>query len=299
MNANRAGFLQESIKQWTLCEKIACIVYLPVPLIFIAVSLGSSWQPEWLAISTGIFLAYIAMVSYGVRRPESRWWQYARDAAPVALMWIVYFIYCKAIFKMIPWNMDSQLHAIDTFLFLGHTPVLVIEKWSTPNIVESCSYIYALFIPFAVLVTLVGLCQAESKRAVFITGIVLLYALGFTVYYLSPAYGPIVFNAPYFSATLVGGPILALVKQSVLDIGGPCGAMPSLHTGLSAYVSLYELSNRRWLGRIYLIYYVCICLATVVLRYHYVIDVIAGSVLAWLVLRISKSIYASSPATES
>ena len=64
-------------------------------------------------------------------------------------------------------------------------------------------------------------------------------------------------------------------------MGGPHGAFPSLHVGASLFATLFDLRHRNPLrALIYFPLVAMIALATLVLRYHYAVDLVAALILA-------------------
>ena len=71
-----------------------------------------------------------------------------------------------------------------------------------------------------------------------------------------------------------------VVLDGVESSGGLQGAFPSLHVGGSVYLCLYDLRVNRLRGLTFLPLVLLIYVATIFLRYHYVIDLLAGTVIA-------------------
>ena len=55
---------------------------------------------------------------------------------------------------------------------------------------------------------------------------------------------------------------------------------PSLHVGGSVYLCLFDLRTNRLRGLTYLPMVLLIYVATIFLRYHYIVDLIAGTIIA-------------------
>ncbi len=68
-------------------------------------------------------------------------------------------------------------------------------------------------------------------------------------------------------------------------VGNPVAAMPSLHAGMSCLIAMYGIqrlqSRWRWL---LVLYPLSMSTALVYYAEHYVIDIVAGALLAWVVL---------------
>ena len=68
--------------------------------------------------------------------------------------------------------------------------------------------------------------------------------------------------------------------RSVDALGGPHGAFPSLHVGASVLALTFDLRyGDRLRGLVYVPLVLLIALATLVLRYHYVVDLVVGAAL--------------------
>jgi membrane-associated phospholipid phosphatase len=122
----------------------------------------------------------------------------------------------------------------------------------------------------------------------------MLYALAFLGYLFVPARGPVVFLAEQLEP-LAGGFFYGQVLNAVEASGGPHGAMPSLHLGISLVVCGFDLKVNRLRGLIYIPLVLGILFATVLLRYHWVVDLLVGAILAGLALRYSKGLVHGAP----
>ena len=61
--------------------------------------------------------------------------------------------------------------------------------------------------------------------------------------------------------------------------GGLQGVFPSLHVGGSVYLCLFDLRTHRLRGLTFVPLVFLIYIATIFLRYHYVVDLIAGTII--------------------
>ena len=129
--------------------------------------------------------------------------------------------------------------------------------------------------------------RPDHERGRFVSGFAILYAVSFLGYLYVPAKGPVVYYAGDFTVTLAGGMFHQIVLKSIDAAGGPHGAFPSLHVGAAAYACLFDLRYNRLRGATYVPLLVLIVMATIVLRYHYVIDLIAGLSLAFFATWLS------------
>ncbi|MBW3628126.1 MAG: phosphatase PAP2 family protein [Gemmatimonadetes bacterium] len=238
-----------------------------------------------LALHAALLASY-AVISVALRRRPAT---LLRGILVVAVMFTLYTTLGHVAFAAMPWIADPWLEAADRALFLGPSPSLILAPLGATRWAEILSIFYAAFIPYLYLSIFLGLIgRPEGERSEFVTGFAVLYALSFLGYLFLPARGPIVELADQFPTPVQGGYFHALVLRSVEAAGGPHGAFPSLHVGASFYAALFDLRQGNTLrALIYAPLLVLIVLATLVLRYHYVVDLIAGVALALLASRIT------------
>src|SRR6185295_18409346 len=99
-------------------------------------------------------------------------------------------------------------------------------------------------------------------------------------YIFMPGRGPGAYHEFDYHVTLQGGIFYQMVLDGVQSSGGLQGVFPSLHVGGSVYLCLFDLKTNRLRGLTYLPIVLLIYAATLMLRYHYVVDLVVGTVLA-------------------
>ncbi len=111
-------------------------------------------------------------------------------------------------------------------------------------------------------------------------GYLTLILVGITSYLLVPAVGPDKFFAQQFTRDLQGQTLSHGVDyiMKMARVGHDC--FPSLHVGIPLLFAFYLRDYRRKLFIPALVYVAFMCCATIYLRYHYVIDVVAAFVYA-------------------
>jgi membrane-associated phospholipid phosphatase len=217
------------------------------------------------------------------------WWTGPRQGAIVrgiavcATMFTLYTTLGHVAFTAIPWLADPWLEHADRALLLGRSPSLAIQPLAATAWARVLCFGYAMFIPYlylSILLSLLG--RPPAERDEFVTGFAVLYALSFLGYLFLPARGPVVQMAGEFTVPIQGGAFYGVILRSVEQVGGPHGAFPSLHLGASLFATLFDLRHRNPLrALIYLPLVATIAVATLVLRYHYAVDLLAAVALAW------------------
>jgi len=181
---------------------------------------------------------------------------------------------------------DERLARIDTWLF-GVTPALWLQAWVHPVATDALSLAYMLYIPYMAT----GLLRywlgdlGTAKR--FFTGVVGLYGVGLMGYLLLPARGPYLAMAGQFQVALRGGSLTEWNAAMVQFGSNHVDVFPSLHCAVSAFILFFD---RRHSPRFFLLYLVpCVALwvATLYLRYHYLVDVLVGFTLFAVAYRLT------------
>jgi hypothetical protein len=205
----------------------------------------------------------------------------------VGVIGSLYFTLSRAALEAVPWRADGWLAAADRFLGGGRAPSLFIERFATAGSVEFFSFAYGVFLPYlyvSVLLSCVGRPQEENRR--FIDGLAFVYAVGYGLYLALPAQGPVAYLAGSYQNPLQGGFFYRQMLDGVARSGGNHGAFPSLHVAVSLYLCFFELRHNRLRGLMFFPLLLWITFATLLLRWHYLVDVIAGAALSVAALLI-------------
>lgn len=239
-------------------------------------------------VQLALLVGFSLGVALLVRFDRAFWVQFARPALTVGVIFTCYTTLGWLGVAAMPYTCDAALSAADTWLF-GFDPSLALEPYLTPGRVEFFSFAYGAFIPYVNLtIALNCMGRPPLERDQFLTGWVFLYSISYLGYLFVPAHGPVVYHADDYRVALEGGFFYDFVLRGVEASGGLQGVFPSLHVGGSLYLCLFELRVNRLRGLIYLPLVLAIYAATLVLRYHYVVDLIAGTALAILCLSLGR-----------
>jgi hypothetical protein len=183
-------------------------------------------------------------------------------------------------------SLDPELAYIDKDI-LHFEPSLVFDRFVTPATTEWFAFFY--FGYFALLAVHVLPMVFFSRRihlvAEFALGMIAVYATAHTVYMLVPGYGPVRFLADRYQHELPSGFWLDAVLNAVSSGGAQKDIFPSLHTAGPVFLSLFSFRHRKELPFKYTWPFVAffsanIVIATMFLRWHYLIDVLAGIALS-------------------
>jgi membrane-associated phospholipid phosphatase len=174
---------------------------------------------------------------------------------------------------------DAALFALDA-RYLGGSWSERLEPAIRPALTELMSLCYLFFMPLLYASLVRYFFWQRERRASFLAGLFTIYGFGFLGYLLVPAAGPYFAFAGLFTVPLGGGPLWHLNEEMVAFGSNGVDVFPSLHAAVSVYILGFAYRHARqefwWL----LLPVSGICVSTIYLRYHYLIDVICGLALA-------------------
>ncbi len=187
---------------------------------------------------------------------------------------------------------DSELAQLDQRLW-GVQPALWLVHIQTPLLTEILQWIYTLFVPAVLLVPILLWRRGRYGDFQYYAFLISLgYLASYLGYVIWPARGARLFF-PEFEHLPLRGLWLFQAMQSGLDRleSVAYDAFPSGHTELTilAWWSSRMLS-KPWFGA-YFTYTSGIIFATVYLRYHYTVDVIAGAMLSIFLIAATPFLY--------
>jgi membrane-associated phospholipid phosphatase len=187
---------------------------------------------------------------------------------------------------------DRWLADLD-FRIWHANPTIWLERIYSPALTEYLQLVYTLFVPTVILVGLVLWLQSRWSEFQNYT---FLIAMGFLVSYLGylvvPARGPRFLLKPLEHAQL-NGLWLFHHLQTTLDRleSAAYDCFPSGHTELTIIAWWGSRRISKPVFRIYFAYTLSIIFATVYLRYHYTVDVLAGIATALVLICVSPWVY--------
>jgi membrane-associated phospholipid phosphatase len=183
-----------------------------------------------------------------------------------------------------PIDLDSLLLELDLLIFSVH-PTVWLEKLSVPWLTEYLQWIYSTF--YFLPMILAGLLYKQGRFSdfyFFVFVIVLGFYLSYFGYFAVPAIGPR-FTINHLQTQPVIGVWLTTGIRDLLNQleNIQRDAFPSGHTEITLLTMMYAKRYAKSYYYVLIIIGSSLIISTVYLRYHYVVDVIAGIVLAIIV----------------
>ena len=261
---------------WWPVDKVM-VSYLAAAGALLLCFSGRIPQAVWLL---PLHIAGIALILLAMRSRSRASWDF-RHWYPLPYVAACY----KEMSVLIPavrgTGMDRQLADLDQAIWGVH-PTVWLERIQSPLLTELVQILYSLFIPAVLLVAAV---LWSRRRYPEFRAYAFLIALGFLVSYVGyvavPARGP-----RFLLAGLQHTELRGLWVYQVLRVGldrlesAQYDCFPSGHTELT----MLACWGSRWISRrvcrVYCAYTLSIVFATVYLRYHYTVDVMAGAAVA-------------------
>jgi hypothetical protein len=195
-------------------------------------------------------------------------------------------------------TLDVGLYKLDLALF-GFEPALAMDRFVTPATTEWFAFYYFGYFFLLAIHVIPILLFTKNVRVVseFALGMITVFCVGHLVYMLVPGYGPHKALASEFANSLPHGMWRDMVMATVASGGAQLDIFPSLHTAAPTFITLFSYRNRdkvpfRYSWPLTGFFALNIMIATMFLRWHYVIDVVAGLTLAlvsfWVGVRFTQ-----------
>jgi membrane-associated phospholipid phosphatase len=244
----------------------------------------------WLLVRFGLIAA--AIVALAVYTGKSRTWKPAliiRALLPVLIIPVIF----DSLGDLIPWirprMLDEALIRID-FAIFGVHPTVWLERFIRPWLTTALQFAYISYYPMAVVLGVVLLARDKYRdfdEAVF--GIALCFFLSYIGYIAVPAIGPRFTLADIQTRGLDAGPLVLSIQHALNTLENTkTDAFPSGHTAVALMTLYYAWrAGEKVLAGILLPVVSALIVSTVYLRYHYVIDILAGIALTGLTIWIA------------
>lgn len=197
-----------------------------------------------------------------------------------------------------PIDYDDWLIAADRAIF-GVDPTVWLTKYSFPVLTEYLQICYFLFYLMPIMQAIeLWRKGAYDQLDAFARAMAFCYFISYLAYFALPAIGPR-FTLHDFAAldTDLPGILLTPILRDLINVGGGIAigtadpamivnrdCMPSGHTMLTLVNILLGFRNRSRFRWFFAVVGGSLIISTVYLRYHYVIDVLIGAMLALITL---------------
>lgn len=194
-------------------------------------------------------------------------------------------------------NWDTELLRLDHWLFLGHNPGPVLhDLLGTQVAAHVLAFAYVAYLPLIPLSLGAFLVWSRdySRGAWFATALSLNWVLGTISYYLLPTFGPAFVQPEMYrelASTSAGDLQNSLFRAATRFYDDPSGGatfgiagFASLHTSvvLTACLFFERTAQKRVVRIAGWIFFILTVLATIYFGWHYLVDDVAGALIAWI-----------------
>ncbi len=230
---------------------------------------------RYFALHLLLAAGLVCLAAYGAQS-RSKFLRFARHWYPLPL-YILFFEELQGLVHAIfPGWFDRWLVAFD-YALTGVHPSVWLARFASPALNDFMQFAYMTY--FLNLVILPAILYARRERFAFWTVMVSTAIANYSIYVIAillPIESPYYSLASLQTQPLRGGYCTALIGL-IERFGRVHGAaFPSAHVAGSMVAVLAAWRYRRWLFWVGLPFFLCMCVATVYGRYHYVADVLAG-----------------------
>jgi membrane-associated phospholipid phosphatase len=212
---------------------------------------------------------------------------------PVVLIPVTYKELSYLIPLIHPRDFDAALAAIDQHFFHVH-PTVWLERFTWPALTEVLQLTYSTYYFLPVVLGLVLWRRGSMQFNFWVFVVVLGFYTSYLGYISVPAIGPRFLPAIVEAQTkpLTGIWLFSTVREMLDRAEGITrDCFPSGHTELTLLVLYYARVFHRKVFWWLLPIGTGVIVSTVYLRYHYVVDVVAGALLAIVIILIARPLY--------
>jgi membrane-associated phospholipid phosphatase len=210
------------------------------------------------------------------------YWNIIRDWFPFLVILLMYYsLWGDATLMLVTRDRDAALMAIDQRLF-GFQASVAMQRIISPRLTAYMDFAYFYhLINIPLVACFIYAFRDRSRFREMMSGLMVVSFLGLVGYLLVPAIGPIYTLRDQFTVPLRSSGLVFNREMDFMDFARiRRDVFPSLHVAISFVVWLYAWRNSKRLFWILSPLVLSLWFSTVYLRYHYVIDVIAGLILA-------------------
>jgi len=234
-----------------------------------------------------------------------RSWGWIGDTIRLAIfsgLWLHTYGWIKlAIPVLHPRLFDQQLWNVDRAICFGYSPnVFLLTLFSSPPMLRVIDATYAdvFFISLTIAGIFFGSSPERRTRINFMNSNTLLWLIGAWLYVALPALGPayrfpevwlplapLLGRTQHFQRLLMSNydAVLSSLRgmQRPINILFGVAAFPSLHVAFQTLAFLWMRRLTKWGGTLFGIFALFIFIGSIVTGWHYLVDGIAGALLAW------------------
>ncbi len=237
-----------------------------------------------------LFITIILMLIFVNSISSIRIVRFFRHFYPLALLLYLY-PETASINNFLFIDLDSLVAKVETGLFGGYPSVLFSRflpwKWFS----EIMNFGYFSYFPLILIFCFIMFRKSFKNFSFTIFVICMSFYMYYFLFILFPVAGPQYYFVPPYNQ-IPDGYLFSYILKYIQHVGeGPTGAFPSSHIGIISILIWLIYKFRPTLLKWYIPVSILLCLSTVYIKAHYVVDVIAGFLSAPIMYWISSRTY--------
>lgn len=276
----------------------ADVVGLVGPLVLLVLGVGlATRRVAWLAslsVWAACLLLGILAIALRARRP-SRGTEILAAFWPLPVVFGIYMTLNPLIDRVSPTLMDPFILHADHLLFGGY-PAVAVAGALPPPVVDLLMIAYVSYYAWPVAMAVV-LYRRDDREGLarFTTLMLLAFWLNFACYVMVPVIGPRFTLASHFAGPPQGWLVGTFLFEALLRSPMIRDCFPSGHTALSLLVLWFAFRHHRRFFWVMLPFGVGIISATLLMRFHYVLDLVFAVPLLLAAHFLAESLYRRFP----
>ena len=292
VDSGRGAASPRTLREWLVRVSLndwIVLAYLSVLNVAVLCSDGHGPERDRAILEVAALLVVFATVVVGLIRggvlTHPVWSPLAFRLCHYGSIQLTYFFMRGFLPIVNPGSLDRELHELGMTLF-GVEPALALEPWISSATTEWFAFFYYgyFFVLGLHVIPIIFFSRHPRILSEFALGLLLVLSVGQSLYLIVPGYGPASLPA-LFEHDLPPGVWWNLVKQLVASAGAQKDIFPSIHTAAPTFILLFSFHNRahlpyRFTWPLVGFYSFNIIVATMFLRWHWLVDIVAGLTLA-------------------
>ena len=265
-----------------------------------------SWPTMVLAHGVGLVVIHF-LIQCHARSPTNPLLDFLRYCYPILCYGVFYYETGQLNQMLYTGYLDPHFLRFEKWLFGWQPGLELMDRFPARWLSE---VLYAAYFSYYLMIGGVGLVLLLRNRrqfAHFVSVVSFVFYACYLIYIFTPVVGPrilcrgivatplpsdVVPSTPPVTPESVAGGLFYQIMLWIYDhFETPGAAFPSSHVAIAActvYFSFRYLRPIRW---VHLTVFVLLCLATVYGRYHYVVDVVAGGLIAGLLVPLGNRLF--------